>query len=270
MLVEQIRLTCHLIESQDSELLNDEKSTHLQESELLIQSDAPKIAILCWEEGQVPVGLQQLECLIGNSTNPASYKFPVRLHRVRGANVHTILEHPSQTVLRTMIADARAMASEGIRAITTSCGFNAIFQRELAEAAGIPVITSSLLQVPFARHICGPTAGICILTANAGALSQKHLESVGIASMDGLQVVGLEQCAEWNRMFAEPFANINLDLIQQEVLGTVLRVVNEHPGIRAFVLECTDLPPYSIAIRQMTGLPVLDFITMVNYLHSTI
>lgn len=237
---------------------------------MVIQSEAPKIAILCWEKGQVPVGLQQLECLIGNSTNAASYRYAVRLHRVQGANVHTILEHPSQTVLGAMIADAKLMATEGIRAITTSCGFNAIFQRELAKAVGVPVITSSLLQVPFARQICGPVGDICILTANAAALSQKHLESVGIASMDGLQIIGLEQSLEWNRMFIEPDAEINLNLIEQEVLGTVLKAIDEHPGICAFVLECTDLPPYSTAIRQLTGLPVFDFITMVNYLHSTL
>jgi len=229
-----------------------------------------KVGILCWEEGQVPKGLQQLEHLIGNSTNPASYQYPVRFHRVQGANVHTILEHPSQTVLRTMITDAKLMASEGIRAITTSCGFNAIFQRELALATGVPIFTSSLLQVPFAKRICSPESDICIITANSSALTSKHLESVGILNMDGIHILGLEQCSEWNRMFAEPDAEINLDVIEQEVLGAVLRAVKEHPGIRAFVLECTDLPPYSAGIRQMTGLPVFDFITMVNYLHSAI
>jgi len=234
------------------------------------QTESTKIAILCWEKGQVPKGLQQLESLVGNSTNPASYAYPVRLHPVLGANVHTILENPDQTVLQTMLADAKAMVSEGIRAITTSCGFNAIFQRELAQAAGVPVFTSSLLQVPLARQICAPESEICIITANASALSPKHLESVGISRMDKLQIIGLEQCAEWNRMFAEPDAEIDLDLIEQEVLGTVMKELDKHPGIRAFVLECTDLPPYSTAIRQQTRLPVFDFITMVNYLHSAI
>ena len=240
------------------------------ESILVDKNETQKIAVLCWEKGQVPKGLQQLECLVGNSTNPASYRYPVRLHRVQGANVHTILEQPSQAVLHTMITDVTAMASEGICAITTSCGFNAIFQRELATAAGVPVITSSLLQVPFARQICGPEGDICIITANAGALTQKHLESVGISRMDGLHIIGLEQCAEWNRMFAEPDAEINLALIEQEVMGTVRKALDTHPGIRALVLECTDLPPYSAALRQLTGLPVFDFITMVNYLHSAL
>lgn len=232
--------------------------------------EAPKIGILRWEQGQVPTGLQQLEALVGNSTNPASYAYPVRMHPVRGANVHTILEKPDRAVLQTMIDDAKVLASEGIRAITTSCGFNAIFQRELALAAGIPVFTSSLLQVPLVRQICGPQGDICIITANANALSRKHLESVGIARSDGLQIIGLERCTQWNKIFTEPDAEVDLTIIEQEILGAARRALDEHPGIRAFVLECTDLPPFSAAIRRQSGLPVFDFITLVNYLHSAL
>ncbi|MEP6966382.1 MAG: aspartate/glutamate racemase family protein, partial [Polaromonas sp.] len=138
-----------------------------------------KIGILCWEQGQVPKGLMQLETLVGNSTNPASYDYPVRLHPVQGANVHTILEHPDPGVLRTMITDAQTMAAQGVKAITTSCGFNAIFQRQLAGAVSVPVFTSSLLQLPFVQQIHGPMSEICILTANARALRPEHLSSVG-------------------------------------------------------------------------------------------
>ena len=218
----------------------------------------------------MPQGLLQLETLPGNSTNPASYDYDVRFHRVSGANAHTILEKPDLAVLRTMIADARMLVSQGAKAITTSCGFNAIFQRELAGGVGVPVFTSSLLQVPFARQIHGPQSEICVITANARALGCEHLKSVGIANADGLHIVGLEQCSEWNRMFTEPDAEVDLDVIEQEVLGTALHALKAHPGIRAFVLECTDLPPYSAAIRRQSGLPVFDFITMVNYLHSAI
>jgi hypothetical protein len=162
------------------------------------------------------------------------------------------------------------MASQGIKAISTSCGFNAIFQQELAQTAGVPVFTSSLLQVPFARQIHGLQSEICIITANANALGPEHLKSVGIENLEGLHIIGLEQCAEWNKIFARPDAEIDLDIIEQEVLGAARRAVEAHPAIRAFVLECTDLPPYSAAIRHQSGLPVFDFITMVNYLHSTI
>lgn len=237
---------------------------------MAIENQAAKIGILCWEAGQVPMGLRQLETLVGNSTNAASYDYPVRFHPVRGANVHTILENPDRTVLRTMIADARTMAAQGIKAITTSCGFNAIFQQELAEAVSVPVFTSSLLQVPLAQRIHGLGGEICILTANAAALRPEHLSASGITRTEGLHILGLEQCEEWNRMFAEPDDEIDLAVIEQEVLGTALRALGQHPGIRAFVLECTDLPPYAAMIRRRCGLPVFDFISMINYLHSSL
>ena len=64
----------------------------------------PSIAILRWESGHVPAGLLQLEQMPGNSTNPASYPFPVRLVEVKGANVETVITHPSQTLLADMTA----------------------------------------------------------------------------------------------------------------------------------------------------------------------
>ncbi|TFV90168.1 aspartate/glutamate racemase family protein [Oxalobacteraceae bacterium OM1] len=232
--------------------------------------DGAKIGILCWETGHVPRGLMQLETLVGNSTNPASYAYPIRLKPVKGANVHTILEHPDRAVLQTMIEDARAMVADGVKGVTTSCGFNAIFQRELAAAISVPVFASSLLQVPLVRHIHGPTSEICIITAKAGALRPEHFLSVGIEHQAGLIVCGLEECAAWNRIFTEPEMDVDLDEIEREVVGTALRALERHPNIRAFVLECTDLPPFSESIRQKTGLPVFDFISMVDYLHSVI
>ena len=35
----------------------------------------------------------------------------------------------------------------------------------------------------------------------------------------------------------------------------------EHPTLRAFLLECSEMPPYADAIRAATGLPVYDAIT---------
>ena len=49
-----------------------------------MKKQKPKIAILRWEEGQVPMGLLQLEHLPGNSTNPASYPFPGPLPKPPG------------------------------------------------------------------------------------------------------------------------------------------------------------------------------------------
>ena len=94
----------------------------------------PRLGMLCWEPGTIPRGLVQLAELPGNATHPDTFPFPVRYRRVPGANIHTVLERPSRRALTPMIAAARDMVRRGVRAITTSCGFNAVFQDALSAA----------------------------------------------------------------------------------------------------------------------------------------
>ena len=39
----------------------------------------------------------------------------------------------------------------------------------------------------------------------------------------------------------------------------------EHPEVGAIVLECTNMPPWSKDIHEVTGLPVFDICTLTNY-----
>ena len=58
--------------------------------------------------------------------------------------------------------------------------------------------------------------------------------------------------------------------MRQEVVQAAKELVASDPDIGAIVLECTNLPPYSAAIRAATGLPVFDIITLTNYVHSAL
>ncbi|MBQ1476226.1 MAG: aspartate/glutamate racemase family protein, partial [Firmicutes bacterium] len=111
-----------------------------------------KIGILRWEEGKVEKGLLQLEELPGNSTNPASYPFPVEMVHVPGACMDTILRHPDPVIKQRMIDAAKEMQAHGVKAIFGSCGFNAIWQKDIAAAVDISVCMSSLLQIPFVQQ----------------------------------------------------------------------------------------------------------------------
>lgn len=37
--------------------------------------------------------------------------------------------------------------------------------------------------------------------------------------------------------------------------------IKEYPAVKCILMECTELPPYSDAVRAATGLPVFDAIT---------
>ncbi len=230
----------------------------------------PQIAIFCWEAEHVPRGLVQLEGLIGNSTNLDSYPFPVGLCRIEGANIETVLENPSPAVLSRMIEKARELSGDGIKAITTSCGFNAVFQKELAGALDIPVFTSSLLQVPYLRNVLPGNKSVAVITAKKAALKKEHFNAVGITEDMKVVVLGMENSPEWNKIFTAPEEDIDLGIVAREVVSTAAEAVRERPDIGAFVLECTDLPPFAQAIREATGRPVLDFITMMESIAGSV
>ena len=191
-----------------------------------------KIAILRWESGHVPQGLMQLEQLPGNSTNLASYPFPVKLVEVKGANTDTVILHPSQKLLEDMIQLAKELEKEGVRAITTSCGFNAIFQEALANAVDIPVFPSSLLQVPFAQALVGRDRAVGVITASASSLSEKHLRACGITDEMHPIVMGLENAPEWSKIFDHPDDSFDMDLVTEEILNVArpAPLRPPHPG----------------------------------------
>ncbi|MFQ3198537.1 MAG: Asp/Glu/hydantoin racemase [Paraglaciecola sp.] len=232
-------------------------------------SEIPLIGILCWEEGCVPRGLLQLESLPGNSTNPDTFQFPVKYSKIKGANVHTILESPCQNVLQSMIDEAKNMEKQGIQAITTSCGFNAIFQKELADAVDIPVFTSSLMQAPLVKNMLGKQKTLGVITAKKSALSSLHLKNAGINSDVSLHVEGLEACTEWNKIFLSPDDDIDLATIEHDITN-IVSLMMKQSDIGAFILECTDLPPFADIIRKVTGCPVFDFVTLTNMVHQSI
>lgn len=227
----------------------------------------PKIAILRWEAGHVPAGLMQLETMPGNSTNLKSYPFPVKLVQVPGANVETVITHPSRKLLADMIRISRKLAEEdGIRAISTSCGFNAVFQKELAEALDVPVFTSALLQVPFVHNLIGKDKAVGVITANKSALTKEHFHACGITDDIPVEVMGLENAREWSKIFETPDEEFDMDAVTAEIMGVARSGVAEHPNIGAIVLECTDLPPYAARIREAVNLPVFDFSSMMGYI----
>lgn len=229
-----------------------------------MSEDIPKIAILCWEEGHVPKGLVQLESLVGNSTNLETYPFSISICRIEGANIETVLENPSKVVLQRMIEESRKLERAGVVAITTSCGFNAVFQKELTEVLSVPVFTSSLLQVPFVCSILSQQKKVAVITARKAALKTEHLRAVGITEAMPVEIFGMESSSEWNKIFTNPEDGFNLKLVSEEVVDVAKTALTVIPNIGAFVLECTDLPPFSAAIRKATGLPVFDFQTLMG------
>src|SRR5215510_10699064 len=103
----------------------------------------------------------------GYMGNAATFDFPVRYHRVSGADPDLVVRRGALGLLPEFITGVRALEREGVGAITTNCGFLVKFQRELAAAVNVPVFTSSLLLVPLVHRMLPPRRRVGLMTVNA-------------------------------------------------------------------------------------------------------
>src|SRR5213592_3717316 len=105
--------------------------------------------------------------IVGDMGNAATFDFPVRYHRVSGADPDLVVRRGASGLLPSFVEGARALEREGVSAITTNCGFLVKFQRELCAAVTVPVFTSSLLLVLLVHRMLAPRRRVGILTVNA-------------------------------------------------------------------------------------------------------
>ena len=234
------------------------------------QSHQPLIGMLCWEERTIPASLRELSELPGNSTNPLTFSFPILYEPILGANIDTVVKQPSRLLLAPMIEACRRMENKGIRAITTSCGFNALFQEELASSVSIPVFTSSLLQVPFVYRMLQADRTIGIITADKASLTRAHLQAVGIERSIPVCIAGLENTKAFSHTDVSSNQPLDIQGFKEELLDTVARLLEQAPRTGAIVLECTDLPPFADDIRRATNLPVFDIVTLTNFVYNSV
>ena len=58
---------------------------------------------------------------------------------------------------------------------------------------------------------------------------------------------------------------VDLPLVERGVVALARRVQRLHPNLAAFLFECTQLPPFSAAVRRASALPVWDAVTAADH-----
>lgn len=218
-----------------------------------------------------PLGILMLEArfprIPGDMGNATTWPFPVLYRVVRGASPEKVVLQGARGLLPDFIEGAQDLVRLGAEAITTNCGFLSLFQNELARAVNVPVATSSLMQVRWVQAMLPPGKQVGVITVSGSTLTPAHLESAG-APVD-TPVVGTENGREFFRVLIKAEKeDMDVAAAQQDILDAGRELVTRHPDVGAIVLECTNMPPYSAALREELGLPVYDIYTMINWFHG--
>jgi hypothetical protein len=183
--------------------------------------------------------------------------------------VKRILSH-DLSALDDVMKAAQELKKEGVRAITSDCGFMALYQEALTEKLELPVFLSSLLQVPFLSRLIPDKYKIGILTVDSDALTEDILALCGADLPGRITVEGLQHAQAFSAAFIEETGELDYIKVKQEVADAARKMVEHDPLIKTILLECSVLPPYGQAVQQATGLPVFDFVTMIRYVFSAV
>ena len=218
------------------------------------------------------IGILMLEArfprIPGDMGNARSWPFPVLYKVVRGASPDRVVRRGANGLRDRFVAATRELAADGADGITTNCGFLSLFQRELADAAGIPVAASSLMQVEMVNRLlpAGRKAGI--LTISASTLSERHLREANVPA--ATPVGTTEGGREFTRVILENEMEMDVELARRDNVEAARELVSGHPAIGALVLECTNMTPFAADIGQAVGLPVFSMFSFVNWFQSSL
>lgn len=190
---------------------------------------------------------------IGNPETFATLGIPARRAIVGNASPKRAVHDQDRALLAPFLRAGRALVDDGAAMITTSCGFLVAFQRELALALPVPVISSSLLG-------CAAVPAPGVLTIDSAALGPALLAAAGVPP--GTPIEGVAPGCEFQRRILGDEAQMDLDAARADVVAAARALVAAHPAVRTIVLECTNMPPYREAVRAATGRVVVDIVTL--------
>lgn len=221
-----------------------------------------------------PIGIIMMESFMpfppGTPGNATTFSYPVLYERVHEADMEHLVYEGDQALLEPMLEAGWRLVRAGVRAVTGNCGFMILFQEAMSRELPVPVFMSSLLQLPFVARLLKPDEKVGIISASERSLSTKHLEiALGGAEVN-YAIAGMEEQPAFHAAIHAEVGKLDFERVEREVVEVAKSLIDEHPSVKAMLLECTDLPPYAAAVQEATGLPIFDYSTMIDYVFSAI
>ncbi|CAE7261858.1 ALMA4 [Symbiodinium pilosum] len=225
------------------------------------------------------LGLLQLEYnyppAFGDVDHPGTFGFQTCPRVVGGLTFERAQEGSfDPAILENMAKQIKTLEDDGVVGITGNCGFMMHYQCFARYVANVPVFMSALIQAATMAAAMEPAERVLILTANAASLQPGRdkllLESgIQVTNSEKFVIRGCESLPGF-----EAVANaerVDTIRVQAAISSYVLDIIKEEGArddagsIKMILLECTELPHYADELRRMTGLPVFDAVTCVNY-----
>jgi hypothetical protein len=220
-----------------------------------------------------PIGIIVLEeripCPPGTPGNPTTFPFPVCYEAARGVSTAALRAEPPSG-LESFIAAGQRLVERGAWAIAGNCGLMIVHQEAVARALAVPVLLSSLIQVPLIARMLGPDAAVGVLVSGANSLGPRHLALARAGGDARIVLASMQGKPHFTAAVCEERGELDFEAVTAEAVEVALALVREHPEVQALLFECVDLPPYAHAVQEAVGLPVFDITTLIGHFHAAL
>jgi hypothetical protein len=202
----------------------------------------------------------------GNVQHAGTFEFPVLYEIVRDIPAAALMGGDPSAAER-IVASARALEAAGVQMIVGACGSFANYQRDVAAAVNVPVFISVLLEVPLLLRALPESCQLGIVFASTASFTARVREQCGIAQTGRIVAIGADAVPAFRSILAQSGALDDAGL-RAGLVDLMRATMLAHPRIGAWLLQCSDLPPYAADIQRATGLPVFDMATLIQHLHA--
>ena len=209
----------------------------------------------------------------GDIGNAKTYpNIAVRYKTVKNAYPSEVMGRvPSEELIAPFISAAQELEAEGVRAITTSCGFLAAYQRILADSVNIPVFTSALMLVPLVRTMINSNQKIGIFTERAWNMTEDHFNQAGWSSGEiPVCVSGMPEGSPFPALFCDGGTEEELETLEECMAELTQRHMRTYPDTGAIVFECTNFGPFSRIVQDIAKVPVFGINQLLEYIAACV
>jgi len=214
-----------------------------------------------------PVGILCLRSthplLPGNVQHAQSFDTPVLYHIIDLEDPWPLMRGEPQ--IADMLAEGvAALARQGVRAVAGACGSFAYYQKRVSETAPVPVFLSILTQLPFLLQALPRDAHIAVIPAVGESMNARVYEQCGIDDPSRLHIAPMRGRPVFDALLDHGVMD-DVDALRRETVECAIAAARA-PGVRAILIQCSELPPFAADIQAATGLPVFDMTSLIRWL----
>lgn len=203
--------------------------------------------------------------LPGHISCASNYDFPVYYYVVDDSNVN-IIHSGDKVIIPKIMEGIEYLKNIGCKAVMSSCGYFAHFQKEISEKSDIPVFLSSICLIPFLLRLHKDK--LLVLCYNKEKLTDNLFDACGVTEKMRERIVIADVINE-NELgnIIKNQGHYNILKAKNEIVNISNQMCRKNDNISAILIECTDLPPHAYAIQEETNLPVYDPVSMVKFVN---